>query len=253
MKKLLLCLACATGLMLAGAFPAHALTFEEFRGKANDLFDRKINPDAFIKLSNDVLAKDVGQDADFKGYVHALRGHAYWLKDDTKKARADAQKAIEANPQTELGHIVMAEALASEGKLEESATEYDKAAGNSQDNDRREGLKQAAAKMRTHANAIPAATLWKDFDANEVAAEDKYKGKVIAVKGTISSITTSPMGYPQVTFSGDKYGLNNVVCEFSKDDKGQIAKLKKGEKITLTGTCQGMVIKSVYIRNAKLL
>lgn len=253
MKKLLLCLACVTGLMLTGAFPAHALTFDEFRGKANDLFDGKIKPDAFLKLSNDVLAKDVGNDVDFKGYVYALRGHAYWLKEDMKKARIEAQKAIDTNPKTFVGHMVMSDVLVAEGKLEEAAAEMDKASENMEDPEQKKRLAQQADHLRFQATAIPASQLWKDFDANEVAAEDKYKGKVIAVKGIISSITTSPMGYPQVTFSGDKYGLKNVVCEFSKDDKGQIAKLKKGEKITLSGTCQGMVIKSVYIRNAKLL
>lgn len=95
--------------------------------------------------------------------------------------------------------------------------------------------------------------IWNDFNENEVAAEDRYKGKLYAVSGKIAKITTSPTGKPQITFNVDDYGMKTVVFEFLKEDRKEIAKLKKGKTVTISGICRGMVLgMKVHFTNSKI-
>lgn len=253
MKTALLCSLVAALLSLAGAGAALALTLDEFRVKADELFNRKITPDAFLKLSDDVLAKDVGDDLQYKGYVYAVRGHAYWQKKDFAKAQAEAEQAIAANPKTAMGRSTLIDALKSQGKFEEAIQQADILVANAENPEHKKVYEALAAQVRAESAAMTPAALWQAFDDNEVAAEDAYKGKTVAIQGNIHAITTSATGYPQVSFAVDKHGINRVVFEFSKDDKLQIAKLKKGQKILVTGRCRGMTMKSVFLDSAKVI
>lgn len=253
MRKTLLCSLCVLLLSLAGASAALALTFDEFRGKAAELIDHKTKPDAFIKLCNTVLAKDASDNAEYKAYVYAMRGHAYWQKNDLKKSQADAEQAIATNPETEMGRMILLDALSGQGKYEEAAKQADILAEKANDAEKKTYFAETAANLRLEAGAIAPAVLWKAFDDNEVAAEDAYKDKIVAVKGKIDAITTSPTGYPQVSFNADKYGIHKVVCEFAKESKPAIAKLKKGQQILIAGKCRGMVMKSVFLKDSKII
>ncbi|MBO4311504.1 MAG: hypothetical protein J5828_00715 [Desulfovibrionaceae bacterium] len=97
------------------------------------------------------------------------------------------------------------------------------------------------------ARTVTPSKIWNDFNENEVAAEDQYKGHILGVKGKIGKITTSPLGYPEVTFSIDQFGLKAVNFQFDKESRKDIAKLKKGKQITLGGECQGFVMGATVI------
>lgn len=254
MRKLFASALCAVMLVCMGFNMANALTFDEYRAKASDYLNDKIETKEFIKLTTDVLAKDVGDDNVYQGYALAMRAHAYRMTGDTKNAWADAEKSVEVSPTTIVGHLVLGDLLADEGKFEEAAIEVDKAIEASDEGDEnRVVFAQYAFTLRAQANAITPVKLWEDFDSNEVAAEDAYKDKIVILKGKISAITTSATGAPQVKFNIDQHGFTHVVCEFDKDNRSAVAKLGKGQEIIIAGTCRGMMIKDVYLASSQIV
>ena len=88
---------------------------------------------------------------------------------------------------------------------------------------------------------MPATTLWKAFESNEISAEKKYKGKKVAIEGRIYSIESSIMGYPEIVFNV-AHGINTVRCQFSKKDIDQIADMQKGQHIVVIGKVEGFTL-----------
>ncbi|MDR0519512.1 MAG: OB-fold putative lipoprotein [Clostridiales Family XIII bacterium] len=90
---------------------------------------------------------------------------------------------------------------------------------------------------------ISAKDLMDAYDENEVAADEKYKGKVLQVKGVVNSVATDIMDELYVTLdNGAELEIISVQCYFNEDKKDAIAKLKKGDEITIEGTCTGYLI-----------
>lgn len=83
--------------------------------------------------------------------------------------------------------------------------------------------------------------LYKDYEENAIAADEKYKDKLIQVTGKIDKIFREVMGHPYVTFKVDKY-FDHVQAVFDKDEEKNITKLKKGQTITVRGRCKGKTI-----------
>lgn len=89
-----------------------------------------------------------------------------------------------------------------------------------------------------------AADLARAYEQNAVAADAKFKGKRFQVIGTVAEIKTDLFGDPAVTLRG---GVNQFLEPTFGFDKGQldaIAKLRKGQKISLACTGLGDVIKA---------
>lgn len=84
---------------------------------------------------------------------------------------------------------------------------------------------------------ITAAQLFKEYDANEVAASNKYKGKLIQVTGKISGIDRDLLdrnSIVKLSVPGG-YGFNDVWCNINRKHDEQVATLKKGQQITIIG------------------
>ncbi len=93
---------------------------------------------------------------------------------------------------------------------------------------------------------ITAPELCSAYRANEVAADIKYKGKIIKVTGVIDSIGRDAFRTAYFTLtSGGKYGLKTVWCTFNLKDEPQLAQLTRGQKVTVQGKCEG---EQTYIR-----
>ena len=84
---------------------------------------------------------------------------------------------------------------------------------------------------------VSATKLFKDYEANEIAADEVYKGKKIAVTGIIGDIGNDVFNDPYVSLKIDI--LQNVNCYFDDENKKIISKLRKGQKVTIIGTCRG--------------
>lgn len=85
--------------------------------------------------------------------------------------------------------------------------------------------------------AVDAKALTKQYDENELAADQKYKGKLLAVSGKISDIAET-LGSVTVSLEGHEI-LQTVMCSFEASEKPKVAALKKGSKVTLVGTGEG--------------
>lgn len=107
---------------------------------------------------------------------------------------------------------------------------------------------QALAALPT----VTAREMARDYDANTVAADQKYKGKQFKVTGTVTNINTDRWGYPYVTMGGtDEFTQPQFA--FGKGSANQLANVKKGEKLTLLCEGNGDVVKTPMSENCNIL
>jgi len=85
--------------------------------------------------------------------------------------------------------------------------------------------------------AVQAKALTKEYDENELAADGKYKDKMLAVSGKVSNIAET-MGNVTVQLEGFNIA-KSVMCNFDETEKANVAKLKKGQQATLIGKGDG--------------
>lgn len=86
--------------------------------------------------------------------------------------------------------------------------------------------------------AISSKDLTKTYEENELAANDKYKDKVLAVSGKIDNIAET-FGNITVSLQGHN-AVVSVMCNFDETEKANVTKLKKGQQVILVGKGDGM-------------
>ena len=87
---------------------------------------------------------------------------------------------------------------------------------------------------------VTAEQLVSDYEANEVAADEKYKGRKLFVPGIVERIAKDFFGTPYVVLeAGGKYSLTGVQCMFDDGHTGPLANLQKGQRVDVTGKCIG--------------
>jgi len=103
----------------------------------------------------------------------------------------------------------------------------------------------AEAKTETKATAKPALptfsarTMFDDYEANEISADNKYKGKEFNITGTIHDVGKDIMGKAFVALETKNQFLS-IQCYVK--DANTLAKLSKGQSVTLSGTGGGKTI-----------
>jgi hypothetical protein len=116
---------------------------------------------------------------------------------------------------------------------------------------RKSETKPALATKPESVIAVDAPELWRAYNANEVAADEKYKGKALLVAGEITSI--------------DKDFLDNIVLrlkapnEFmstnaymNEADKKFVVQLRKGHILKVRCTGGGMTLGSPVLRDCSI-
>ena len=88
--------------------------------------------------------------------------------------------------------------------------------------------------------AVSSKDLTKTFEENELAADEKYNNKILAVLGKIENIAET-MGNITVSLQGHNAVLS-VMCNFVESEKSSVMKLKKGQQVTLVGKGDGMTM-----------
>lgn len=97
---------------------------------------------------------------------------------------------------------------------------------------------------------VNAHELIKEYEANEVAADNKYKGKNVIISGTIHDIGKDILDDPYITFaSNDEMVFTAVQCMFK--DKAEVANFAKGQKVTVTGRVDGKLM-NVLLKDCEL-
>ena len=97
-------------------------------------------------------------------------------------------------------------------------------------------------------NTIPAKDLTASYEANEVNADENYKGKTFYVSGKITDIKKDMLDDIYVTLEGDQT-FREVQCYF--DDKATASKLSKGMNVTFKGKCDGLMM-NVLMKDCQL-
>jgi hypothetical protein len=83
------------------------------------------------------------------------------------------------------------------------------------------------------------------YEANEVAADIKYKGETLRITGEILRIGKDIMSTPYIVLEGD------VQCMFPDRD-WQVARMSIGDVVTLTGEIDGALFMSVLVRDCSV-
>ena len=97
---------------------------------------------------------------------------------------------------------------------------------------------------------ISANKLYAAYDQNEVAADEKYKGKKLGVTGVIGDIGKDVFDEPYVSLNIGY--LQNINCYFDEDNNKIISKLRKGQRVTIIGECKGKSITNVILKECEL-
>lgn len=103
---------------------------------------------------------------------------------------------------------------------------------------------------------ISAEEVWEEYDANEVAADAKYKGKILVVTGVVTEVGKEIIfGTPYVALAGksngwfgDTYLGGTVHCSFSKSDEAALSALSKRDYVCVAGVCTGKFILFVQLK-----
>jgi hypothetical protein len=106
------------------------------------------------------------------------------------------------------------------------------------------------------ATAVKAGDLLKEYSTNAVAADARYKGKVLQVSGKFGSAQKAPlMGYAVQLVADDAGDLNlsEVQCFIVESAEVDVAKLQPGQMVTLQGTCDGQVVGQVKLSGCTLV
>lgn len=97
---------------------------------------------------------------------------------------------------------------------------------------------------------ITAGQLFQEYDANEVAADSKYKGKIVIVSGIILDIGKDITDDAYIVVGGSGM-LDGVQCSFTESQQSSIAKLSKGQHVSVKGEVDGKM-GNVLISKASL-
>src|SRR5262249_13511450 len=103
--------------------------------------------------------------------------------------------------------------------------------------------------------AAPAATvkagdLLKEYGTNAVAADAKYKGKLVQVSGKFGAAQKAPLlGYAVQLLPEDAADvtLSSVQCFIVESAEADVARLQPEQKIAIQGTCDGQVLGQVKL------
>jgi hypothetical protein len=87
--------------------------------------------------------------------------------------------------------------------------------------------------------SLTAAELFDSFQKDEAAANKKYLGKVIEIRGMISSIQSSANNLSILIEASPTGGVN---CSCSNNGAGPFQNLKKGDTIAIKGRCTGFLM-----------
>ena len=90
-----------------------------------------------------------------------------------------------------------------------------------------------------------------DYEANELAFEEKYVNQVLVVTGTIDDVGRA-VGSLSVGFKAGEDSLKQVTAYFSESHKSELAKLKKDHTVKVKCRCDGVSLGVVMLSNCSV-
>jgi len=87
---------------------------------------------------------------------------------------------------------------------------------------------------------ITAEKLYQAFENDFISAFPRYVDRTVRVTGVVDSIGKDILDMPYVILTdGSDMSMWGVQCMFAGKDEGALARLSKGQTITIEGTCSG--------------
>ena len=97
---------------------------------------------------------------------------------------------------------------------------------------------------------ISASELYRAYEANEVSTDGQYKGKRLLLTGVVGTIGKDVLDNPYISLKVDY--LKSVNCYFDDKNNGILSQLSKGQKIQIIGTCAGLTLTDVVVKDCEL-
>lgn len=97
---------------------------------------------------------------------------------------------------------------------------------------------------------ITANELYKEYDKNEVRADNLYKGKQLLISGKVESIASNLFDDPEVYLSVSSL-FGHVSADFKKSQKDRVIALDKGQSVTLLCTGAGEILGFPLVENCE--
>src|SRR5262249_4191977 len=88
---------------------------------------------------------------------------------------------------------------------------------------------------------VTPAELVKEYKANEVAADNRFKNKWLRVQGTVARVSKHVWddSKTNIELGGGQQDFTTITCQFGPEATAQMMKLKVGDTITVLGRCRG--------------
>jgi hypothetical protein len=99
---------------------------------------------------------------------------------------------------------------------------------------------------------VDAVALSREYDANEVSADQQFKGKALVVRAMIMAISKDAFGEPYLSLKGHD-AASPVLARFSKSDIPVLASLKKQQRVILTCRGGGRVMTSSVLQSCGIV
>ncbi len=97
---------------------------------------------------------------------------------------------------------------------------------------------------------VTSAVIAKDYSENEVAADEKYKGKIIEVSGKVASVDNGILDNEMIVkLSDGEYDFSGPMCYMEKSEREKVLAFKKGDKVTLIGEGNSATIGSPMLKD----
>lgn len=107
----------------------------------------------------------------------------------------------------------------------------------------RQTVERERAKAAAAAEFDNLRALLQSYDANEVAADARYKGRSIRVSGIVGDIKKDILNRPYVTLgTGAEFEIPKVQCFLAAAAVSQAASLRPGQMVALEGKVDGLMM-----------
>jgi hypothetical protein len=94
--------------------------------------------------------------------------------------------------------------------------------------------------------SIDGAALFTEFETDEIAANEKYLGKIVEVTGIVRDKEVAETGNTIILGTANEmFGIN---CGLHQSQQAAFDKLKAGDLVTLKGECAGYLMDVVFVR-----
>jgi hypothetical protein len=96
---------------------------------------------------------------------------------------------------------------------------------------------------------VTSINLSKEYSENEVAADEKYKGKIIEISGKVSGVDNGVFDNEMIIkLSDGQYDFNAPWCYMEAGEKEKVLAFKKGQQVTLIGRGESATMKSPILK-----